>query len=58
MRWKIFGRKLRQKRTEKPEWSVLCTLEADSFDEAIEKARKDYPDKYYIVGAQPCEEEE
>ena len=57
MKWNIFGRKLRQKRTEKPEWGVLCTLEADSFDEAIEKARENYPEEHYIVGAQICEEE-
>ncbi len=50
MRWKIWGYGFRK--SQKGKLKVLCIIEAESFDEAIRKARGIYGSEY-VTGAQP-----
>ena len=52
MKWIIYGRKFRQSKTENPIVQNLDIIEADSFEEAIEKASPRF-EKYYVFGAKP-----
>ena len=50
IRWKILGYSFRKNQRDK--LKVLCYIDADSFDAAIEKARNIYG-RLQVVGAQP-----
>ena len=56
MKWIIYGRKFRQSKAENPIVQNLDIIEADSFEEAIEKASPRF-EKYYVFGAKPYQPE-